>query len=151
MTTELELKQALYNEYDGFADKRHKKLDSNNTFMIDDRSPGDHGADNKLLSYFCMMFASVESPRRVRVRLLRNVPSGQAVKAWAQKYRASSTSTSLEFDVTPERLIMLDELARAVEAIVSAGGYKIKSYKYVCPRVANCLRRLAGALRMQWR
>ncbi len=39
------LKQALFKEYDGFADKRHKKLDSSKLFMIDDRSPGDYGAN----------------------------------------------------------------------------------------------------------
>jgi len=144
------LKQALFNEYDGFADKRYKKLTSSKSFIIDDRGPGDVGADGNLLTYFCLMFASVESAHRVRVSLLRNVPKGQTVKAWSQKYKVRPTPKSLEFDVTPEKLPMLDELALAMDAIVSIGGYKVKNYKYVCPRVAQSLRRLAGALDLHW-
>jgi len=143
----LVLKQALFNEYDGFADKRYKKLDNNKLFMIDDRSPGDYGANGQLISSVCPMFASVESDERVRVVLRGNVPQSQGVKKWCQKHKAKLASKTLEFDVTPESIGMLDELARTIESIVAAGAYKVPSYKYVCPRVANSLRRLAKVLR----
>lgn len=38
------LKQRLLEEYDGFADKRIKKLESGSLFIADDRGGGDHGA-----------------------------------------------------------------------------------------------------------
>ena len=55
------LKQVLFEKYGGFADKRIKSLNKSNIFIADDRTPGDVGADHKLLSYFCTIFINTQS------------------------------------------------------------------------------------------
>ena len=48
------LKRVLFDTYDGFADKRVKKLENATTFIVDDRNEGGViGADKEPLSWFC--------------------------------------------------------------------------------------------------
>ena len=41
------LKQALFDEYNGFSDKRYKKLSSNDMFAIDGRTSADVASDGQ--------------------------------------------------------------------------------------------------------
>lgn len=72
------LKRILLDAYDGFADKRIKNLDKSSTFIVDDCNDSDIGANRKLLSYFCMIFADVKSNEKITVRLSGNVPVGKS-------------------------------------------------------------------------
>lgn len=150
------LKRTLFDEYNGFADKRIKRLDRGSTFIVDDRAESDVGADRHLLSYFCMIFAEVLSATEVKVSLCGNVPIGEGVRRWISSHacemHAVGVQQSLSFMVAEGRQDSLGELANAIETVVapSAPRYEVKSYKYVCPRTARSLRRLERTLDTAW-
>lgn len=147
------LKKKLFDEYDGFADKRIKNLDKGQRFIVDDRSPRDFGARG-LYSYFCSVFADVLADDRVQVVLSGNVPASQGVDDWAAKYQARKNdgiSSSLSFIVERGNESTLNELAECIDGIVAPGKrYDTSNYKYVCPRTAKSLRRLANVLSDYW-
>lgn len=144
------LKQALYDEYGGFADKRLKNISNDAEFIVDDRTHRDFGSDKKLYPWFCMMFVRVKAKDRIHVRLLKNVPQGVRVSSWAAKHKATLEPRALCFDVTPADLQKLSELGQALVSIVEHGGYTESSYKYVCPRTAKSLMRLEKFLTLHW-
>jgi hypothetical protein len=151
------LKQTLLDTYGGFADKRIKKIETGKTFIADDRGPGDYGADKDLLSYFCMVFVTVLNEDSIKVGLYRNVPISEGVRQWASKVGSTlnagtGMNGSLELEVRNGEQGKLLELAQAIEAIVRPGAprYQVASYKYVCPRTADSLRRLHSALDRAW-
>ena len=147
------LKQVLLETYGSFADERIKKIESGRTFIADDRSPGDYGADKDLLSYFCMVFVTVLNEELVKIGLYRNVPVSEDVKRWVSKVGGdfnpgTGMNQSLESEVKRGQQERLLELAQSLDAIVVPGAprYTVPSYKYVCPRTGNALRRLNRAL-----
>jgi hypothetical protein len=144
------LKKAFFSEYGGFADKRIKNLDKGSTFIIDDRSSRDIGADRRLYSYFCAMFADVSSDTQVHIRLVGNVPLDSAVRRWMEKYEViieEGINKVLSFSVSKGEEDKLRKLADAIASIVAPGvRYSVSNYKYVCPRTAKSLRRLADTL-----
>lgn len=147
------LKKALLAEYGSFADKRIKKLETGHVFVVDDRGRPDAAADGSLYGWFCMIFADVVSENDVEVTL-HNMPIDDAVRAWAQTHRAKldvrGTSPRLSVVVTSGTAGSLDELALAIEAIVTPGrAYSTAAFKYVCPRTATSLRRLGATLKRQ--
>lgn len=147
----LNLKKHLFDAYGGFADKRIKKLTSGATFIVDDRGSGDVGADRQLYSYFCMVFADVIDATTVEVRLSGNVPLSPAVKAWVKNDTASMLSEQPYHSNLAVRVQLgdedrLDELAELI-ASITRKKYDVPSYKYVCPRTSDTLRRLADVLR----
>lgn len=150
----LHLKKALYEEYEGFSDKRIKRLERGSLFIVDDRSHADQGADGKLFLWFCLLFTEVVSETAVKVILRGGVPSGATVKAWIEENKSALKVTSggqLSFTIKPGQEGKLVELADAVAAIVAPGrGYGSKAYKYVCPRTAESLKRLAQTLKRAW-
>jgi hypothetical protein len=156
MTTERALKEALLAAYGHFSDRRIKNIDRGSVFIVDDRGPGDFGADKQLFSVFCMIFADVKAADNVEVNLHKNVPVGPSVSAWSSRVGArvvsSSLAKSLSFNVSPTSLRHLEELAAAVRAIVAPGAprYTERSYKYVCPRVSASLLRLRKVLASAW-
>ena len=156
MATERALKEALLAAYGRFSDRRIKNVDRGSVFAVDDRGPGDFGADKKLFSFFCMIFANVKAVDNVEVGLHGNVPSGRSVSAWTSRTGAralsSSLAKSLTFNVSPTSIHQLEELAGAIRAIVTPGAprYADRSYKYVCPRVSASLLRLRDVLANAW-
>jgi hypothetical protein len=150
------LKSHLFAEYNGFADKRIKNLKKCDTFIIDDRNDSDCGANKKPLSHFCMILARVEGDNKINVILSGNVPQGLAVEKWLKdnedKLKENGGNARLAFTLTPEDYSILDSLAVAIAAITAPGAprYSVKSYKYVCPRVAKSLRRLKKVLGRAW-
>jgi hypothetical protein len=154
----MSVKETLFAEYGGFADKRIKNIDKGKRFVADDRHYSDFGADKDLLSYFCAIFVDVVSDNEVQVTLTRNVPVGPAVTAWIAQNEAtynigtSYLTTSLKFTVRIGEQAILSELANSIRAIVAPGAprYAVSSYKYVCPRTASSLDRLREALDRAW-
>lgn len=147
------LKQRLFTEYGGFADGRIKDLKKSSIFIVDDRAPRDIGADGRLLGYFCSMFVDVRSEDKVTLRFTGNIPVSKRISTWVEKAgNTSKWKEELLFTITRENMDLLDELAEAMEAIVApdAPRYEEPSYKYVCPRTAESLRRLARTLGKEW-
>ena len=146
------LKQLLFEKYGGFADKRIKHLESGSKFIVDDRSGKDVGADRRLYSNFCMIFADVMSADEVRVSLSGNVPTSQAVRDWASSHNAVQAGNTLDIQISKGQQSALRSLAKAIRAITARGAkYDVKSYKYVCPRTADSLEKLAGVLDSAWK
>ena len=150
-----ELKRILFDAYGGFADKRYKNLNKCNTFIIDDRVESDFGADGSLYSYFCSVFADVNSNQDVVVTLTGNIPTSKNVKSWLKKQefeiKRLSTQSRLEIAVAQGEQSKLKELAAAFQAIVASGArYSVANYKYVCPRTADSLSRFAKLLDEAW-
>ena len=108
MTTKLELKGLLFDAYDGFADKRYKKLEKDASFIVDDRRQGDHDTRGQLFLWFCQMFAYVEDANTVRLSLIGGVPQSDAVSQWYAEHGAEEQSSSInytvEIDLTPDNL-----------------------------------------------
>jgi hypothetical protein len=140
------LKKVLFDEYDGFADKRIKKLESGTKYIVDDRGLGDFGADKKLFGHFCLIFADLSDEPTVRVTMTGGVPTSAAVSAWFKKH-ASPYANGYAFSIAPGEEGKLIELATAIGNIVKPGArYSVKAYKHMCPRTAASLKRLARVL-----
>ncbi|CAH8182200.1 hypothetical protein [Vibrio aestuarianus] len=155
MKTENELKKAFFEEYDGFSDKRIRDLSKGSIFIVDDRTTGDVGANKKLLSNFCSIFATVKSATEVEVRLSGNVPTGTSVEEWLSKnghHLETQNTTRLTFSVTPNNFNKIQYLASSIREIVRRGAprYDEPSYKYICPRTADSLERLDSLLCKCW-
>jgi hypothetical protein len=148
------LKAVLFAEYGGFVDRRIKDLAKSSTFIVDDRGPSDLGADRKLYSNFCLAFADVLDDDTVEVSLRGNVPNGSGVEAWIKENAAAFTpgiQASLEFTIKKGEQRRLWTLAEALRDIVGPGKrYQTANYKYVCPRTAAALERLAKILDEAW-
>jgi hypothetical protein len=145
------LKQVFLEEYGHFADKRIKNLDKGSLFIIDDRGPGDVGADHHLFLWFCLMFAEVADQNTVRIKLGGDVPKGVRVAEWLAENKVEDRRVGFEFDVRRGTQGRLTNLAKAFESIVQPGArYPVPSYKYVCPRVASALVRLQRLLDRAW-
>jgi hypothetical protein len=143
------LKQSLLSEYGHFSDQRLRKIDSGSLFIVDDRTKSDHGADQKLYSWFCLIFAEVVEPSAVQVRMRGGIPRSAAVEKWIEHNGAADEKQGLSFLVTPDNVGKLFLLAKVVRSIVQAP-YPVKAYKYVCPRTAASLERLHATLLRHW-
>jgi|HubBroStandDraft_1064217.scaffolds.fasta_scaffold37320_3 hypothetical protein len=150
----MQLKKILYEEYEGFADKRIKHLDRGSMFIVDDRTPGDSGADKKLFLWFCSIFAEVISGSEVKIALRGGVPTGASVNSWIarnKKRLAVQPNGELSFTIKRGQEQKLIELGDAIITIVAGGNrYAVNAYKYVCPRTARSLKRLATTLGRAW-
>jgi hypothetical protein len=149
------LKELLFKEYGGFADRRIENVEDGHLFAVDDRTADDNAPDGNLQAYFCMIFADVISPTRLNVVLSGNVPDSDAVREWAEKYEAQSgvgMNADLQLAVQKGEQPRLRELADAIRFIVAPGApsYPVASYKYICPRTAASLERLADILDKAW-
>ncbi len=146
-----QLKVHLFEAYGGFADKRIRKLTKSDLFIVDDRDERrDYGADRKLYPWFCLIFARVISATLVEVELSGNWPTSPQILSWIDDGNASVKDDHNSRLVVPIQLGnegRLRNLAQLIEAVVRPGAqYDVRSYKYVCPRTAASLRRLADVL-----
>jgi hypothetical protein len=149
------LKKRLLKEYGTFADKRIKNVAKGNLFIADDRSTGDYGADRSLFLWFCALFVDVKNDAEVEIRLVGGIPIGPAVKKWILKSKAKysdQVTPTLTFTLHKGQQDRLLELASAIASITEPGAprYTVPAYKYVCPRTAASLRRLAKVLNEFW-
>ena len=151
------LKEALLEEYGGFADKRIKHIDKGTFFNVDDRSLGDFGADKELLSPVCAISVDVKSEEQIQLVLSRNVPMSGMVEEWIAESGAAYNGSPwprrrLVIMVSRGEQSKLAGLASAIRSIVAPGAphYQTRNYKYCCPRTAVSLERLKGALDKVW-
>jgi len=154
LTDENHLKRVLYDAYGGFADKRIKKLESGSTFIADDRTEADYGADKRLYPNFCAVFVEVLDGEEVLVRLTGNVPVSPGVKAWIKAHKGEYRAAPglLAFRVKKGEQAALSALAAEIKKIVAPGAprYKVPSYKFACPRTAKSLEQLEKTLTKAW-
>lgn len=147
------LRGVLFDEY-GSPDKRIKRLEKIPSFIVDDRTGRDHGADENLYSWFCTIAAEPLAGGDLRVTLEGNVPSSPGVASWIQRHGAAlegGVPSRLEFIVERGGQAKLRGLASAFRDIVAPGRrYSERSYKHVCPRTADSLERLQRVLDRAW-
>jgi len=125
------LKKALIDVYGHFSDKRIKNIDRGSLFIVDDRGPGDHGADGRLYGWFFLIFAEVVDQDKITVTLRGQVPQSAAVLDWLETHGAQTTAAGIELRVQRGEEGELKALASAFRAIVTPGKtYSVKSYKY---------------------
>lgn len=144
-----ELKQHLFEAYDGFADKRYRNIERDAPFIVDDRADRDLDARGQLFLWFCQMFATVRATDRVHLLLRGGTPESDDVAAWFDAHGAERGAGGIGFDIRPDSLASLEDLAQRFEAIIRTR-YDTKAYKYVVPRVAASLRRLRDVLDAAW-
>jgi|GEM_PF-1658905 len=147
-----DLKQALFNAFDGFGDKRIKKLSSGDYFIIDERGAGDRDARGNLFLWFCQIGVSVVDRDKVKLSLRGGVPQSADVKKWAKSMGAAEDENSLEVLISAGQQNEIKELANAFRAITKPGARSsVSAYKYVCPRTAKSLDKLAEVLGAAWK
>lgn len=145
------LKRVLFHEYGGFADKRIKDLNKSDTFIADDRKPTDFGADKRLFYNFCSIFVRVQGDEKVQVELRGNVPLNSRVRQRFAELKSDLDDKNAVFSVGPGDITRMRDLAKSIKGIVAKGKrYSEKSYKFVCPRTATSLLRLADTLDRAW-
>jgi len=146
-----DLKKVLFDAYDGFADKRIKKLDKGMYFIVDDRDDGDEDARGELFLWFCQIGLKVEAVDAVTITLRGGVPESPRVAQWLEKMGAQKTAFAIEVPIQRGQEAQLAGLADAFRAITRRGArYDVKAYKYVCPRAAGALENLAKVLHAAW-
>jgi hypothetical protein len=147
-----ELRRHLYSCYGSFADKRIKKIEKGRTFIADTRNEGGIASDGSLFGWFCGILIEVDSEIDVSVSLSGNIPRSPSVEVVFKKLGASSSDPFITFKIDKERISMLCELSDNIASIVASGQhYSTPNYKYMCPRTAKSLRRLAGYLEEHWK
>src|SRR5690606_2112037 len=122
-----------------------KRIDNDAPFEIDDRKPRDLDARGHLFLWFCAMHVHVVDGDTIALRFWGGVPaSGGVARLIAGRGGITSTG-GLEVTIPAADTAFLRDLADEIEAII-ARRYSVPSYKFVCPRTAASLRRLAGVL-----
>jgi hypothetical protein len=148
------LKRILFDEYGGFADKRIKKLEKGNLFIVDDRTESDCAADKSLFLWFATLFVESVSDDELKLHAGGAFPNGADVRRWLKVNRITTSEGHRLFSatLTPKNYSILDTLPHAVAKIVERGAppYEVKAYKYVCPRTAKSLTRLSNTLKKAW-
>jgi hypothetical protein len=145
------LRGHLFECYGGFANKKIKDLAKERRFFVDDREHGGLSSDG-LYGWFCGIVADVESDDEVQVTLHGSIPNSPQVNETFSRLGAFNEWGNLCFKVRREQLPLLKSLAKQIRDIVAPGHrYNVPSYKYMCPRTADSLERLAGHLEDYWR
>lgn len=145
------LKQALFDAYGGFADKRIKNLERGDTFIVDDRGRNDYGADKSLFGWFVQVFLQVIDADTVKLSFRGELPSSKATEDWFGGHGAEVTNFGREVLVECGGQADLTALANAIAAIVAPGTrYPVRAWKYVAPRTAGTLRKVSRVLTQVW-
>lgn len=145
-----DLKQILFNEYDGFSDKRIKNLKKGNTFIVDELDSSDFGsASQQLLGGRCRVFLKVNDTAEIELSLTKSVPLDDNVRKIIQDtggiIEKSGVDDLVKILIDLKKLDVLSSLATAFEQIIKKP-YSEPSFKYSCPKTATALRRLKKVL-----
>ena len=143
------VKQVLLEEYEHFADKRIKKLDSGTRFIVDGRTRSDIGSDGAVYSWFCSMFLEVVSEDEVVLSII-NCPSHSRVEQWFKEHATPFGRGGQSVVIRRGEQSMLVLLASRVNGITNGAHYSVPHYKYSVPRVVESLNRLENTLRQAW-
>jgi hypothetical protein len=146
----MNLKEKLASEY-GFGDKPVGNLITDHLYVVDDRHNRDYDARSKLFLWFCSIFVRILGNRKVEVVLSGDIPLSPEVDRLFAAFGSKVRDSEVIVEIEPDSLHRLDSLATAFQNIVVPGmRYRVKSYKYVCPRTANSLIRLRKCLSSFW-
>ena len=144
------LKQALLNEYEHFADKRIKKLDSGSRFIVDGRTRSDIASDGAVYGWFCSMFLDVISEDEVVLSII-NCPNHYLVERWFAEHATTFGRGGQSVVILRGQQSILRALAARVDGITADGArYSVPHYKYAVPRVVESLNRLENVLDTIW-
>jgi len=148
------LKRALFDKYGGFADRRIKKLEKGNLFIVDTRKAGGE-ASNGLYGWFCAITVTVMSEAEIQVELSGSIPTSEAIQNWFETHQLvirNILKPCLQIRIRNGEQTKLGELASLVQAIVALGAprYSEPSYKFNCPRTAFSLQKLQAVLQSVW-
>lgn len=144
------LKQALLNEYGHFADKRIKKIDSGDRFIVDGRTRSDIGSDGAVYGWFCSMFLEVVSEDEVVLSII-NCPSHHSVEKWFSEHASVFGRGGQTIVIRKGEHPILRTLSSRVNGITADGArYGVRHYKYAVPRVVESLDRLWKVLNESW-
>lgn len=89
---------------------------------------------------------------KVELALRGGVPKSVRVKKWAKEMSSTLEDNRLEVLISAGQQNKIAELASAFRAITKPSTrYTISSHKYVCPRAANSLDKLAKVLDSAWK
>lgn len=144
-----ELKQVLFDAYDGFADKRLKRIENDAPFIVDDRTEGDQDARGRLFLWFCQLFVDVVSEEEVYLTFYGGTPTGPEVESWLNAHQLEVNKPGVTVSISPQNVDGLSDLATSFEKILTRR-YDTRAYKYVVPRTAQSLRRLQNVLIKAW-
>lgn len=139
------LKQHLFKAYNGFADKRIKNLDKGHSFIIDNR-------DNEPMNFaFCMIFAELAGPDRIKLIFQGNLPYNDTVKKMIESKGGTLNDRDGQVQasvgpLTLDDIAFLDKLRAAIRDVTNKP-YEIKSWKYSAVRVSDSLRRFISTLK----
>jgi len=130
--------------YGGFADKRIKASSSDRAIKIDDRTEFDRSP------VFCSMFVRVTGPTQLELSIT-NLPLDEHVRKSLTSLRAKIAEmdygNQVEIPITLKSAKRLRRLATQVRRIVGRGRrYADPNWKWICPRTARSLNRLATFL-----
>lgn len=139
-----ELKQHLFKVYKGFSDKRIKKLDKGETFIVDNR---EHEAMNMA---FCSIFANVTGQDEIKLIFHGNLPHNETVKKLIESKGGTLKEVGYETravvgPITLGDIGFIEKLRAAIKGVTSKP-YTEKSWKYSAVRVSDSLGRLIDAL-----
>jgi hypothetical protein len=101
-----------------------------------------------------LIFADVNTETEIKVHLRGGVPKGPSIESWIAGNRKAlgvQLNGELSFKIKRGQEQKLLELANAIAYVVTGGKrYAVKAYKYVCPRTARSLEKLAATLERAW-
>jgi len=147
----LKLKEVLFNEYDGFADKRIKNLEKGSSFIVDDRDPHEANSSGNFNAAVPFIFATVGENEDIKLDMMNNVPHNETVRELVES-RGGTVKESydgpLSVKFKARDFEFLHDLSEAIQAITRRGAprYSVASWKYSVPRVVGALDRLADVL-----
>lgn len=149
--TNCSLKDQLYLHYGKSPSGKRVDPSKIQRFVADDRAEKDRDSRNRLYSYFCEVIVEATSETGWKVTLRGNVPMSEAVTSWEESLKIKRTAEGvadvLEIHGSQGDEAKLRSLASLFEAMVAPGTrYEVSNYKYVCPRTAGSLRKLADVL-----
>ncbi len=141
----LALKHFLYTKYGGFGDKRIKDISRDYPFKVDDQSNKDAH------DWFCGIFVRVIAKDRFELSLSNNAPINSTIKSLVHskggKASTFDKSSHIEVELSVTDIVFISDLSKLIAGLVSTGKrYKNRNWKWLCPRTAASLDRLATVL-----
>lgn len=145
------LRSHLLERYGHCSNKRIRDAAKARQFFVDDRENGGLASDRSYYGWFCGVTVDVDSADTVRVTLDGNLPDSPQVQQSFTDLESTRGTKSVRFTIDRNRLPLLRVLANQIGEIVAPGNhYSERTYKYMCPWVADSLEKLAGNLDDFW-
>jgi hypothetical protein len=141
----LRLKRFLFNQYNGFADKRIKDISKDYAFKVDDQSSID------VHDQFCGIFVRVIADNRFMLSVTNNAPINRSIRVLLKPKKAKISTienrSSFEIELSVMDIDFIRDLSKEIADLVFPGKkYKDRNWKWLCPRTAGSLKLLADIL-----